>query len=57
VPNQIGILGEDDLLIVVSARHDTVSWHSHLDQMPAQVALQVQNSNFIIAYPALPNGR
>ena len=56
IPQQMGILSVDDLLMVVSARHDTVSWHSQLDIMPSQVAQQMKDNNFIIAYPALPNG-
>lgn len=50
----IGELGErlrpSDLVVVLSARRGTISWHRELERLPAQLARQAPES-FIMMYP------
>ncbi len=55
LPELVGTLTLDDFLIVISARHDTVSWHRQLDVTPSEIAERMSHINFMIAYPALHN--
>lgn len=41
----------DDLLVVVSARSGSVSYHSYLPNVPKQLAKHFEAYNFVIIYP------
>jgi Kef-type K+ transport system membrane component KefB len=41
----------DDLLIIIMARHRTLSYNHHLDTIPRQLARNFQQHCFIIIYP------
>lgn len=45
-----GRLRRDDLVVVVSARRGTLSWHPRLERLPARLATLVPES-FIMLYP------
>jgi Kef-type K+ transport system membrane component KefB len=50
----VGLINEvtpDDLLVVVSARADTLSYDNALDKMPRQLARKFENVSFVILYP------
>jgi Kef-type K+ transport system membrane component KefB len=50
----LGLMQEvtpDDLLVVVSARAATLSYDSHLDRVPRQLARSFGNISFVILYP------
>lgn len=42
---------QHDLIIAVSARKGTVSYHSYLDNMPAKLLKHFEKNNFILLYP------
>lgn len=46
----------DDLIIVVSARKGTISYHSYMDTIPAKLTRHYENNNFIIVYPEQKQG-
>lgn len=41
----------DDLLVVISARQGSVSYHSYLDNVPRQLGKIFNNISFVIIYP------
>lgn len=41
----------DDLLIVISARQGSISYHPHLDHVPRQLGKIFNNISFVIIYP------
>lgn len=41
----------DDFLLIINARHRTLSYNHHLDSIPRQLARNFQNNCFIIIYP------
>ncbi len=41
----------EDLLLVVKARENTVSYHAYLDKVPTQLARYFSKGSFIIIYP------
>lgn len=41
----------DDLLVIISARQGSVSYHSYLDKVPRQLGKFFTNFSFIIIYP------
>ncbi|HEX5653780.1 MAG TPA: cation:proton antiporter [Chitinophagaceae bacterium] len=42
---------KDDLVVVVSARKGTLSWHSYMDSIPNKLVKHFSGNNFIILYP------
>lgn len=42
---------KDDLVIVVSARKGTLSWHSYMETIPNKLDKHFQDNNFILLYP------
>jgi hypothetical protein len=42
---------KDDLVIVVSARKGTLSWHSYMDSIPNKLVKHFGDNNFIVLYP------
>ncbi len=46
-----GILEREDLVVVLGARRNTVSWHPFLQRLPARLAALVPES-FLLLYPA-----
>jgi Kef-type K+ transport system membrane component KefB/mannitol/fructose-specific phosphotransferase system IIA component (Ntr-type)/nucleotide-binding universal stress UspA family protein len=44
------VLKPDDLVVVLGARPNTVSWHPYLERLPARLATLVPES-FVIVYP------
>jgi Kef-type K+ transport system membrane component KefB len=42
---------DDDLIVVVSARKGTLSWHSYMDSIPNKLDKHFHNNNFILIYP------
>jgi len=43
---------QDDLIVVVSARKGTLSYHSYMDSIPGKLMKHFSNNNFILLYPA-----
>lgn len=43
--------GSDDLLIVISAREETISYEKYLDRVPAMLSRYVSDKGFIVLYP------
>ena len=41
----------DDLIVVVSARKGTLSWHSYMENIPNKLDKHFQYNNFILLYP------
>ena len=41
----------DDLIIAVSARKGTLSYHSYMDTLPAKLTKHFSENNFILLYP------
>ena len=41
----------DDLIIIITARHRTLSYNHHLDSIPRQLSRNFQQNSFIIIYP------
>jgi Kef-type K+ transport system membrane component KefB len=41
----------DDLLLIINARHRTLSYNHHLDSIPKQLSRNFQHNCFIIIYP------
>ena len=49
-----GLEGEvlpDDFIIIITARHRTLSYNHHLDTIPRQLSRNFQQNSFIIIYP------
>jgi Kef-type K+ transport system membrane component KefB len=44
-------VGQDDLLVVVSARKGTISYNSHLDDIPKVLSRHFAENSFVILYP------
>ena len=44
-------VNHQDLLILINARKDTVSYHSYLNKMPGYLSKYFTQFNFIIIYP------
>ncbi len=44
-------LKKDDMVVVISARRDTVSYNSDLDQVPRVLSRNYKDNSFIIIYP------
>lgn len=42
---------KDDLIILVSARKGTISYHSYMDTIPAKLVRHFEHNNFMIIYP------
>lgn len=42
---------DQDLLIIISARHDTPSYHAYLEKIPAYLSKYFSNTSFIVLYP------
>lgn len=49
--NDEKIVQADDLIILVSARRGTISWHKNLDKFPKLFARFLPRTSFIIIYP------
>jgi Kef-type K+ transport system membrane component KefB len=47
---------DDDLIVVVSARKGTLSWHSYMENIPSRLVKHYQNNNFIMIYPEQKQG-
>ncbi len=43
----------DDLIMLVSARRNTISWQASLEQLPREIANRLPQHSFIILYPPL----
>jgi len=43
---------KDDLIVVVSARKNTLSYHSYMENIPTKLLRNFENNNFIVIYPA-----
>jgi Kef-type K+ transport system membrane component KefB len=43
---------KDDLIVVVSARKNTLSYHSYMENIPGKLLRNFENNNFIVIYPA-----
>jgi Kef-type K+ transport system membrane component KefB/mannitol/fructose-specific phosphotransferase system IIA component (Ntr-type) len=46
-------IGEDDLLILMSAREGTIAWRPGLNRLPSMFSRRLKDANFAIVYPAL----
>jgi Kef-type K+ transport system membrane component KefB len=44
-------IGSNDLIVVVSARKGTISYHSYMDSIPNKLARHFESNNFIVLYP------
>ncbi|WP_242926280.1 cation:proton antiporter [Pontibacter vulgaris] len=44
-------LRKDDMVIVISARRETISYHSDLDQVPRVLSRNYKDNSFIVIYP------
>jgi hypothetical protein len=47
---------KDDLLVVVSARKGTLSWHSYMDNIPSRLIRHYESNNLIMIYPEQKQG-
>jgi Kef-type K+ transport system membrane component KefB len=47
---------KDDLIVVVSARKGTVSYHSYMDNIPSRLVRHYEHNNFILLYPEQKQG-
>lgn len=47
------LLNPNDLLVLVSARHGTVSWRPGLDRLPRTVATRYAENSLVVAYPTV----
>lgn len=45
-------VGEDDMVVCVSARRGTIGWHTELETLPKSISTLV-DGNFAIVYPAM----
>lgn len=41
----------DDLIVVVNARKNTLSYHSYMDNIPSKLVKQFEDNNFMVIYP------
>lgn len=41
----------DDLIVVVSARKGTLSYHSYMENIPSRLVKHFESNNFIVVYP------
>lgn len=41
----------DDMIVVVSARKNTLSYHSYMENIPSKMVKQFERNNFIVLYP------
>lgn len=46
-----GVVEKNDLLIVISARKSSVSYNTHLDKLPKQLATYFTQNSYIVLYP------
>ncbi len=44
-------IGDDDLIIAVSARKGTLSYHSYMDNLPSKLLKHFRSNNCILLYP------
>jgi len=44
-------IGGDDLLVVVTARKGTLSYHSYMDAVPEKLLKNHSSNNFVLLYP------
>jgi hypothetical protein len=49
-------ISKDDLIVVVSARKGTLSYHSYMENIPNKLAKHFSNNNFILLYPEQKQG-
>ena len=46
-----GVVLQDDLLVVVSARHTSLSYNSEFEKLPLQLSRYFAGNNFIVLFP------
>lgn len=46
-----GVVLQDDLLIIVSARHTSLSYNSELEKLPLQLSRYFADNNIVVLYP------
>jgi Kef-type K+ transport system membrane component KefB len=44
---------EDDLVLLIGARHGSVSWHPGLDRLPRATADRLPGQNLVVGFPAV----
>jgi Kef-type K+ transport system membrane component KefB len=49
-------ISKDDLIVVVSARKGTLSYHSYMENIPNKLVKHFFNNNFILLYPEQKQG-
>jgi Kef-type K+ transport system membrane component KefB/mannitol/fructose-specific phosphotransferase system IIA component (Ntr-type)/nucleotide-binding universal stress UspA family protein len=49
----VSSLTQDDVVVILSAREDTVSWQPGLDRLPEIVAARLPQTNLVIVYPPI----
>jgi Kef-type K+ transport system membrane component KefB len=49
-------ISKDDLIVVVSARKGTLSYHSYMENIPNKLVRHFSNNNFILLYPEQKQG-
>jgi hypothetical protein len=47
---------KDDLIVVVSSRKGTISYHSYMDTIPAKLVRHYEFNNFVVIYPEQKQG-